>query len=111
MPNHELELTNKGRRALESMDIDIPVSRMPRGYKHTLLHVLAMTQNGMDLDEMVEEYIRTTVIESGETFKPSLARFMLDAVIKLLIVTEHLKYAPYEDEEPPEFMSDFKDHF
>ena len=26
MPNHELELTNKGRRALESMDIDIPVS-------------------------------------------------------------------------------------
>jgi len=111
----DYQLTSKGTRALDNMRIELPASaarfQNNRQTQMMMLHVLTMIKNGAGEDEMIEEFASSISYQRGASptaGAPEVA-VLLGGIIRMLEVTDHITIS--EDEEPPEFMSDFKDHF
>ena len=110
----DYQLTSKGSRALDNMRIELPASaarvQNNQQAQTMMLHILTMIRNGADEEDMVEELTSRISFEVGEVTSDN-ARGVLASMVELLEVTDHITVSESEDEDPPEFMGDFKDHF
>ena len=101
----EVELTNKGRKALEEGDLTEDLTNIDPKLKFPLLSVLAMTKAGHSITDMVAD----AVVLSGRNIQEVDVFF--EGLVLYLVNKGYLRYIQSDEEEPPEFMSDFKDHF
>ena len=103
---NELELTNKGRRALEDEDIEIPSILSP-DLKVQFLMVLAMTRSGLDISDMTRDLVEA----SGGRMELQMADSLIESLVNYLESKGYVRWIPCEDEEPPEAFGEFKDYF
>ena len=102
---NEVELTNKGRKALEDGDIEIP-SQLPQTAKIAMMAIIAMARHGHSVSDMVEDFAQHSHMDIQS------ADSLFESIVAYLVSTGYLRYIEdFEDEEPPEAFSDFKDYF
>ena len=114
----DYQLTSKGRRALDNMRIELPASAANiqndlRGQR-MMLHVLTMIKDGADQNEMREEFASSISYQRGPSPTPEDPGVisMLEGILRLLEITDHITIEEYhEDEDPPDFMSEWEDHY
>jgi hypothetical protein len=102
----EIELTNKGRRALEDQHVEIHAS-FPSYIKTSpaFLMILAMTRAGLSVSDMTRDFAESSGMDIQS------ADSLIESLVQYLEATGYVKWIPCEEEEPPEAFSGFKDHF
>ena len=101
----EVELTEKGRRALENQDLDLPKSLRGPSVKISLLAVLALTRNGFSVSEMVEALMEFSEADIQR------ADNLVETLVNWLARAGYLRWICIDEGEVPEAFEDFKDHF